>query len=207
MGDLLKETGINNLAKVSGIGPTTAKLLFEIGIDSPEKLAQGTAVSIVKEFDRRKKMGDSSFWTPSLKSVELWIENSRKDNWEYSVAIERWGQIKRRSEAVIILPLDEFKKFYKKDTAERRCEYCGISEQEINQLMSESAIKTKRDRGEKMEIDRKNPANEYVTGNIALCCYWCNNAKTDEFTDTEFQPIADQIRHVWVSRGIDRLKN
>ena len=33
----------------------------------------------------------------------------------------------------------------------------------------------------------------YNPDNCVLACYWCNNAKTDAFTDKEFKPIGDII--------------
>jgi hypothetical protein len=40
----------------------------------------------------------------------------------------------------------------------------------------------------------------YTTGNLALCCYWCNNAKSDEFSAEEFQPVAEALGQVWRQR-------
>jgi len=36
-----------------------------------------------------------------------------------------------------------------------------------------------------------------LSGNIALCCYWCNNAKTDTFMVKEFKEIARGINIAW----------
>ena len=33
-----------------------------------------------------------------------------------------------------------------------------------------------------------------------MACYWCNNAKTDEFSPEEFKPIAEGIRKAWNER-------
>jgi hypothetical protein len=33
-----------------------------------------------------------------------------------------------------------------------------------------------------------------------MCCYWCNNAKTDEFTPTEFKFIGQMIGNIWNTR-------
>lgn len=30
-----------------------------------------------------------------------------------------------------------------------------------------------------------------------MACYWCNNAKTDEFTAEEFKEIGKEIRKIW----------
>ena len=51
-----------------------------------------------------------------------------------------------------------------------------------------------------LEIDRKRPNEEYTTDNSVLCCYWCNNAKTDEFCATEFKAIGEEIGKIWRKR-------
>lgn len=88
-----------------------------------------------------------------------------------------------------------FKLFFGEDQQERKCFYCKITETEIQSLFEAGKLSTKRlsTRGFKMEIDRLSPNKGYVQGNIALCCYWCNNAKTDEFTAEEFEPIGKLI--------------
>ena len=50
------------------------------------------------------------------------------------------------------------------------------------------------------KIDRKLPNLEYSEENCCMACYWCNNAKTDEFSPKEFKPIAEGIRKAWNER-------
>ena len=54
-----------------------------------------------------------------------------------------------------------------------------------------------------MEIDRKAPNQEYSDDNCEPICYWCNNAKTDEFSAEEFKPIGMAIGNALRAR----LKN
>lgn len=84
------------------------------------------------------------------------------------------------------------------------CAYCGVSQQQIKEIddfLKENKISdyglTIRERGKKLEIDQLNPKMGYVKNNIALSCYWCNNAKTDTFSPKEFKPIARGINQVW----------
>lgn len=101
------------------------------------------------------------------------------------------------------LPYKEFENFYGSDeNSSRACYYCEITEKEIASLNSNRKIFTRRlyTRGLKMEIDRKDPFGKYERNNIVLCCYWCNNAKTDEFSKTEFEPIAMAIKTIWQQR-------
>ncbi|MGB0166677.1 MAG: hypothetical protein ACPF8V_07460 [Luteibaculum sp.] len=81
------------------------------------------------------------------------------------------------------------------------CGYCGVTQKQIDKLIEQGLIRNKAEtRGFSLEIDRLNPNEEYTAKNITLACYWCNNAKTDEFTVAEFEPIADGIRKVWNQR-------
>ncbi len=86
-------------------------------------------------------------------------------------------------------PISEFENLVKVET----CHYCGINLEEINELAEAQQIHKKYERGYSMEIDRKFPNLEYTTGNCVPACYWCNNAKTDEFTATEFKLIGELI--------------
>lgn len=91
----------------------------------------------------------------------------------------------------------------KEKQIEGHCEYCGVSIDSIKSHLE--SIKTKRllTRGRSLEVDKKNPNGHYVIDNIALACYWCNNAKSDEYTVEEFEHIAMGIARVWESRGIN----
>jgi len=100
-----------------------------------------------------------------------------------------------------LLPITTFAITYPEESSMRKCHYCGISEEEIGLLRSEGLINTKNARGRHHEIDRINSNKEYTEDNIVLACYWCNNAKTDEFTYDEFQSgIGPAIKQVWVER-------
>lgn len=100
---------------------------------------------------------------------------------------------------------EDFAKWYKEDEHNRKCYYCGITENNIQDLLEK--FNMNKDfmfypRGEKMEVDRRDPIDDYSIekDTIALCCYWCNNAKTDEFTEDEFKKIATGIKEVWEKR-------
>lgn len=61
------------------------------------------------------------------------------------------------------------------------CAYCGIPEDVLDVLYSKG-FKTKRGRGAWFEIDRMNSkgdSNVYTKENMVLCCYFCNNHKSD----------------------------
>jgi 5-methylcytosine-specific restriction endonuclease McrA len=75
----------------------------------------------------------------------------------------------------------------------KECFYCKISLDEIKELRIKEKLFKKNERGYNLELDRKLPNREYSVGNCVMACYWCNNAKTDEFTAEEFKPIGELI--------------
>ncbi len=95
-------------------------------------------------------------------------------------------------------------KVYYKDheSANRQCCFCGITEDKIQELVDNNQIHTKRyySRGKTMEVDRIIPNDPYTPFNINLTCYWCNNAKSDEFSAEEFKKIGQKISVIWESR-------
>jgi len=94
----------------------------------------------------------------------------------------------------------EFKDWYNKQ--DKVCNYCKITEDQLKQIndlvkrhKSKGKIINKRykTRGENLEVDRKDDKVGYNKNNCCLACYWCNNAKTDTFTEEEFKPIGKLI--------------
>jgi hypothetical protein len=85
----------------------------------------------------------------------------------------------------------------------RKCIYCNFTEKEIQELLDAKKIYTKRiaTRGRTLEIERLLPNQPYDDlNNLVYCCYWCNNAKTDEFTAEEFQLIGQVLKIIWSNR-------
>ena len=83
-----------------------------------------------------------------------------------------------------------------------KCCYCGITGQELTLLFENGLLSTKRPtRGKHLELERKTPKGDYNNfDNLALACYWCNNAKTDTFTHEEFQQVGKAFRSIWKNR-------
>ena len=130
-----------------------------------------------------------SSWWEELKEHRVYLSNlckiwkskfKSKENWKDSF----W----------------EFKKWF--DEIPKECHYCKITESEIVQLIQISGKQlTKRKRGHKLEIDRKQPNESYANiMNLVLSCYWCNNAKTDTFSEDEFKSIGEAIGKIWKDR-------
>jgi len=84
---------------------------------------------------------------------------------------------------------------------QKNCYYCGITIDDVVILAQKRKIYKKNERGWTLEIDRKNSNLEYFPSNCVMSCYWCNNAKTDEFTAEEFKRIVGKaIAQVWHER-------
>jgi hypothetical protein len=100
------------------------------------------------------------------------------------------------------ISFEDFLSFYNNDK-ERQCYYCGLTESMIESLIEKNKIYTKRllIRGRKLEVDKRNPNGKYDKENMVLCCYWCNNAKSDEFSFEEFKPIGNAIKQIWEKRS------
>jgi 5-methylcytosine-specific restriction endonuclease McrA len=103
---------------------------------------------------------------------------------------------------------DEFKKFTEwYISAGKQCHYCGLTKEDINKLVDTKLIYTKRitTRGKSLEVERILPNEPYSnTENLVWCCYWCNNAKTDEFSEDEFKTIGIAIKSIWKNRLMNK---
>ena len=80
---------------------------------------------------------------------------------------------------------------------EKVCYYCYISEIEVQEIVVSGKLTSKRfpqngingqgtSRGMWLEVDRVNPNGLYSRDNSVLCCYFCNNDKSDVFSGKEY---------------------
>lgn len=157
-----------------------------------------------KEFLFQAVIEQESYDTISLKTgidrgnFTKWWEELKEEREELSAIRQLWRS-KLGDPAAVQDTFDSFHKWFL--TTERKCHYCGISEEQIDQLWQKDPMLTKRKRGKALEIDRKKPNNSYEDiQNLVLSCYWCNNAKTDTFSEEEFLEIGKAIREVWEKR-------
>lgn len=130
---------------------------------------------------------------------------------EYDKKVEEWSNKYKQSLRELHtkdfkqrFPFDEFKSFYERDT-NKKCHYCDITESEIADMKKEGLIRAKTHRGTYMEIDRVSPNEEYCKDNIVFACYWCNNAKSDEYSLNEFKKIGEVIKEVWKDRKESKI--
>jgi hypothetical protein len=85
---------------------------------------------------------------------------------------------------------DDFLDWYNEQ--EKRCHYCGLLEVESQEIAMRGLLTSKRypqggvvgqgtARSVWLEIDRLSPTGLYSRENAVICCYYCNNDKSDVF--------------------------
>ena len=104
---------------------------------------------------------------------------------------------------------EDFHKWY--NDQELVCYYCGLKEIESQKLVMTGLLKSNRfpqngiiGRGQNravwLEVDRLNPKELYTKDNCVMCCYFCNNDKSDVFGGNEytnfFQNRVDYLRQI-----------
>ena len=78
--------------------------------------------------------------------------------------------------------------------SEKKCHYCGLSEEECQDIVHRGILRSNRfrfqglsipgrTRGYWLEIDRRKPKEPYSRENCVFSCYFCNNDKSDVFDD------------------------
>lgn len=91
---------------------------------------------------------------------------------------------------------------------EKCCYYCGISEQILTILYNVKEFRTKRNRGEWFEIDRKETKdnkNIYSSNNMVLSCYYCNNHKSDVISAQEMRGYFGESMYNYLSHKVKRI--
>lgn len=136
------------------------------------------------------------------------VPRSEISKWEIELR-PIWQEIaaikKIHSSKEVKLDFKTFHDWIRKMNQNKKCVYCEITETEIAMLYKIEEEKdeklTKRSRGRKLELDRKEPNMKYENlENLVYACYWCNNAKTDTFTHEEFKEVGKVISNIWKKR-------
>ena len=90
---------------------------------------------------------------------------------------------------------EDFLEWY--NSQERFCYYCKLTEIESQELVMTGILTSNRfpqkgiigrgtSRGVWLEVDRLNPKGKYSRTNCVLCCYFCNNDKSDVFDSADY---------------------
>ena len=116
----------------------------------------------------------------------------KKDTEKERLASDRYSQLKSR------VSYDLEKHWTRKDFIDwyvnkpQECCYCHCTKEELDKFYNLTDFKRKNTRGKSLEIERRKDG-KYTKTNCALCCHWCNNAKSDVFSSEEFGPIGEAI--------------
>lgn len=127
--------------------------------------------------------------------------------WKYEKKTEKqlndWYKSKVREGKSDFGSLSDFRYWY--DNKKKVCFYCDLSEEESQKIVHLGLLTSKRfplngvisqgrNRGYWLEIDKKNPNGNYSESNSELCCYFCNNDKSDVFNDVQYKEfVKDRI--------------
>ena len=93
---------------------------------------------------------------------------------------------------------NDFLSWYENNIKDSKCAYCGLGERDSQRLVHEGKLKSLRfpvygtissgvNRGYWLEIDRKIPTGYYSKENCNPSFYFCNNDKSDVFTDSQYK--------------------
>jgi hypothetical protein len=119
--------------------------------------------------------------------------------WEYkeksTKQLKSWYNSKVRQGKSDFLSVEDFLVWY--NSQKKECLYCKITEREYQEIIHKGILSSNRfpengvfsrgrNRGYWLEIDRKKPKENYSKNNSVLCCYFCNNDKSDVFTDEQY---------------------
>jgi hypothetical protein len=124
----------------------------------------------------------------------------------------------------------EFLKWYS-ENIDLGCYYCGLEIEtqiiiiESGKLSSnrfftykyknKSGLEKYGTRGKSFEVDRKNPKGPYSSSNCVLCCYFCNNDKSDVFISEQYLKFIggnkenkkNNPRYIYLKSLLDNLKH
>ncbi|NCU31651.1 MAG: hypothetical protein EOM23_01650 [Candidatus Moranbacteria bacterium] len=129
--------------------------------------------------DENKKITDKLKIKEVYEKMRPWLETKKNSKFYNDYMCNCFKELERYYEGQFkkIFPIKDFQNMLK--TA-KKCHYCNITKEEIDILINAGKLFKKHiTRGWDFEIDRKNPSLEYSKENCVICCYWCNNAKTD----------------------------
>ncbi len=90
---------------------------------------------------------------------------------------------------------EDFEDWY--NNQDKKCHFCGLKEEESQEIVCRGLLTSNRfplggelargrSRGMWLEVDRLSPKENYSRKNCVLCCYFCNNDKSDVFYGDEY---------------------
>ena len=139
---------------------------------------------------------ETTYQIPDSKTIKAIQEEIGEKQNECKSEIEKFRKDYVDNRFPQIFPENKFQEL----NETKKCAYCHITVEKVEALANKEKLFKKNLRGWSLEIDRKNSNYEYCPNNCIMACYWCNNAKTDEFTHDEFIEIGKAFKQVWEER-------
>lgn len=128
---------------------------------------------------------------PNYKSIIMeWKYRPKSDK-----QLKEWYKSKVRKNISGFIDYEDFREwYYSKD---KSCHYCGLTEQDSQRIVHNGLLTSNRfplggktsagvNRGYWLEVDKKNPKGIYSRENCELTCYFCNNDKSDVFSESQY---------------------
>ncbi len=129
--------------------------------------------------------------------------------WEYKFKSDKqlkdWYDDKVRKGINGFIDFLDFQNWYNDRVKDQSCYYCGLTERESQKIIHNGLLTSKRfpnegqfsqgvNRGYWLEVDKRNPNGLYSRENCVPSCYFCNNDKSDVFTDIQYREfVTDRI--------------
>ena len=112
--------------------------------------------------------------------------------------LDSWYKDKVREDLNGFESIEDFHSWYEENVKDGKCFYCGLTERESQKIIHDGLLTSKRfplsgrfsqgvNRGFWLEVDKRNPKGKYSRENSVPCCYFCNNDKSDVFTDEQYK--------------------
>jgi len=118
---------------------------------------------------------------------------------------KRYSQIKSRTKnakhSIEKWDLKDFISWYEEQAKIGVCYYCKSTTDEIRRFRLTHKSKRDKQRGGKLEVERKKADGSYSRSNCALICYYCNNAKSDIFSEAEFRGKSNKPSYIALAIG------
>lgn len=98
---------------------------------------------------------------------------------------------------------NKFKEFYNKYIREKTCQYCGVSEDELDEFKKKYSLNKRKNNSTEDTIINFQQENKYAKSNNSFICCVCNSLKEDTISCDEFDDIGKGISLMWQSLGLN----
>ncbi len=148
------------------------------------------------------------------------ITTPKKFKWNYTPKsqkqLQNWYNDTVKEGMSGFVDYNDFESWYNLFVADKCCKYCGLKERDCQELIHNGVLTSLRfpiynvtsrgvNRGYWLEIDKKDPKGIYSRENCNPSCYFCNNDKSDAFSDEEYQEIMEKGRKEFISKLISKI--